>query len=560
MPNVTEEFPEEHIDIPEFKVTMLHENEYLKNTQLNKSLNHIEEQITGDCTPTKSGGIYSDVHNFYINTEKVTFIENADRSYHSYTFQISRPGNDDGPLENLLFSLQPDGTYKTILVAYNLTEDEKRRYFLGNDIDFSGKVSSRVIEDGDLSSLLLKVATTNCVWIIRTWCAGDNHEDGYINGEECPAHRSEVELYCIGGSGSDGGSTGGGSTSAPGEGGTTDPNTGSGGSGGGSGEPSGGNVDDDVTAPTCADCVSYSFMNRLLDLGIKETEPADIIISNPYLIDLSTFLIEGDYISWDRYGGFYYKCQGLWVYVRNNQFYVCDPGAQVWYKAVLRTYSLSGELTNLIGTSALEAAQFVGTYLLPVEDFYILMTGEDFDGLASNQYAAGAFLLLEVIPGTKLLKPVANVLGDATKYFFKYGDNLLDLVKVNGVVKFTDDAVLKLAEKATNNKTSNKVLLGKFFGEDNPLSYRNIAEDGGCCYYNLEKWNELYKLVNYRREEMLKINYKFLDDRLAKGDEIYFSFDPWKADGFLEDEALYLIDLNAKDFEQISNDLWKVIW
>ena len=102
----------------------------------------------------------------------------------------------------------------------------------------------------------------------------------------------------------------------------------------------------------------------------------------------------------------------------------------------------------------------------------------------------------------------------------------MGLIKTSGVVKFTDDAVIKLAEKATKNKTSKKVLLGKFFGKDNPLSYHNIAEDGGYCYYNLDEWNEIHKLVNYSDEEMLKINYKFIDDRLAKGDEIYFSFDP----------------------------------
>ena len=49
---------------------------------------------------------------------------------------------------------------------------------------------------------------------------------------------------------------------------------------------------------------------------------------------------------------------------------------------------------------------------------------------------------------------------------------------------------------------------------------------------------------------------------MALKKEFYLSHEPWKAKNteFLSKEAEYLIDLGAKDFKKIDNDLWKVIW
>ena len=69
--------------------------------------------------------------------------------------------------------------------------------------------------------------------------------------------------------------------------------------------------------------------------------------------------------------------------------------------------------------------------------------------------------MLEVVPGSKCLKPVLDTLGDAAEFLFKYGEEFLRLAKINGVVKFTDDAVQQLAARATRNASSNMVMLGK---------------------------------------------------------------------------------------------------
>ena len=64
------------------------------------------------------------------------------------------------------------------------------------------------------------------------------------------------------------------------------------------------------------------------------------------------------------------------------------------------------------------------------------------------------------------------------------------------------------------------------------------------------------------RTEMWKINKQFIDEQMALGKEFYFSYEPWKAQSheFLSFEAEYLIELGAKDFLQINENTWKVIW
>lgn len=545
---IKEEISEKHIEESEYKITALQNYEYLKNKELSNRLELIQEQIN-PVEKTKSGGIYSNTHNFYINTDNVTYVENESNSYHSYTFHVSRSDNPE-VLENLVFSLKPDGTYKIVLVEYNLDQTEKMLYFLGEEIDFEGKVSSREIEDGDLSSLLLKNATPNCLWVVRTWCAGDNHEGGYVNGVECPAHRSQIEYYCFGGSGSDGGSTfNGGDTG-------TSPNTSTSASGGGSIS----NEFNDVTTPNCTTCVPYSYSGMMLELELRKIMAADIEIPDPYLIDLNSFLKEGQLVSWDMAGGFCYKFKGHFIYVRNGKYYGYDTGLSDWVRVVPSTNSLSAELTRLLGGAVTEAAQFMGSYILPVEDFYILMTGNDFSGFKSNQYATGGFLLLGAIPGTKFLKPVANVMGDATKYFFKYGDNLLGLVKVNGVVKFADSTVQKLAKAATKNADKTKVMLGKYDGGGTSGYVSRAGTD--YTYFDIgeDAWSNLESLVNKNSDEMWKINKQFIDNQKSLNREFYFSHDPKFATGTYLREINYLTNDLKGNVVPINSNTWKIQW
>lgn len=94
-------------------------------------------------------GIHSHEYGFTIHTEYAKLIE-TEEGYRSYTFYIS---NDslDGPMENLLFSLNEEGGYDAYVVRYDFTEEEfplledinnRRIEFLGVDVNY-GEVASR---------------------------------------------------------------------------------------------------------------------------------------------------------------------------------------------------------------------------------------------------------------------------------------------------------------------------------------------------------------------------------------------------------------------------------
>ena len=157
-------------------------------------------------------------------------------------------------------------------------------------------------------------------------------------------------------------------------------------------------------------------------------------------------------------------------------------------------------------------------------------------------------------------------MGNATKYFFKYGDNLLDLVKVNGVVKFTDNTVIRLAPNATKyieNIEPNKVMLGKEFFEET-IPYYQRASDEGYKYFRFsdEEWNGLLNIVNQGSEEMWKINKKFIDDAVRQSNQIYLShnpFDPNVVTRTYKRELDYLKQEYSASFTKINDSLWKVL-
>lgn len=83
-------------------------------------------------------------------------------------------------------------------------------------------------------------------------------------------------------------------------------------------------------------------------------------------------------------------------------------------------------------------------------------------------------------------------------------------------------------------------MLGKF-EDGKSTSYDKIAQEYDAQYYNLDEWDELAK--TYSRDEMWKVNEKFLDIEIASGRDIYLSHDPAKFSGdgsFFAKEIEYL--------------------
>src|SRR5690606_30974507 len=78
---------------------------------------------------------------------------------HSYTFTVYR-ATDGFPLENLLLSLRPDGSYRAFLVEYALPGEETEALFGGAPVDLDGKVSFVPIDAGALVADVFSKVTT----------------------------------------------------------------------------------------------------------------------------------------------------------------------------------------------------------------------------------------------------------------------------------------------------------------------------------------------------------------------------------------------------------------
>ena len=82
-----------------------------------------------------------------VNTDDVVYIEYG--PYHTYTFKINRENAAaDAPVENLILSLEPDGTYKELVKTYNLTQNDWQELSLGNGIDLDGKTTTVEVAKG----------------------------------------------------------------------------------------------------------------------------------------------------------------------------------------------------------------------------------------------------------------------------------------------------------------------------------------------------------------------------------------------------------------------------
>lgn len=93
--------------------------------------------------------VYSSDQSFIIDTGIVKYMQNQDSTYHSYTFPIYRANNNSG-LENLMLSSQDDGTYKTYIVTYELTEQEILNLNNNLPVDLKNKVTHTEFKDEQL--------------------------------------------------------------------------------------------------------------------------------------------------------------------------------------------------------------------------------------------------------------------------------------------------------------------------------------------------------------------------------------------------------------------------
>ncbi|MDN5478679.1 MAG: hypothetical protein L0G39_17270, partial [Chryseobacterium sp.] len=159
-----------------------------------------------------------------VDTDHVIYIENGS-NYHTYTFRIVKENTSENePLENLVLSPLPDGSYKKLIFTYDFTLAEKQNLLNGIPVNTKGKTT---IRDLDASIISSKVA--GCVYEVETFwneCSEGIHNQsnvfawGECTAEIAPSAYTIAYWKCSNGGGSDGTGTGtgeGGST--PGSGG-----------------------------------------------------------------------------------------------------------------------------------------------------------------------------------------------------------------------------------------------------------------------------------------------------------------------------------------------------
>ena len=190
---------------PKLKISKIHKEQIQKNKIINQKLHSFNEKIeTEKKGDNLSKSIYSSQYDFYIETDYATFIENQDGSYHSYTFPIQRT-IDNGLIENLLLSLQADGTYKMFLTSYHLSEQDLDDIESGIEIDFTNKINSNEISDDDLINNVF-AKTYGCVETFYENCSVGGAANGHgpslqTNGSYCSGSDFVIDVTGCGGGG-----------------------------------------------------------------------------------------------------------------------------------------------------------------------------------------------------------------------------------------------------------------------------------------------------------------------------------------------------------------------
>tara|TARA_R110000751_G_scaffold14621_2_gene47196 strand:+ start:88110 stop:89657 length:1548 start_codon:yes stop_codon:yes gene_type:complete len=177
----------------------LNKTEVVSNSLIKQKLNTLNKKPISNVV---NRDVYVEGYDFTISTDGVNYIETENGAYHSYTFKIKR-ANSNGLLENLIFSLQPDGSYKTVLVNYQLTPDQvnKLEQYLPISL-INNTISSTVLDDDNLTLNLLAKETlvadfeAGCLTLFEQICDCNQHtaETGY---SACNCYRQVAWQHCM---------------------------------------------------------------------------------------------------------------------------------------------------------------------------------------------------------------------------------------------------------------------------------------------------------------------------------------------------------------------------
>ena len=172
-------------------------NEAKHKAKLLPELVQVENKFKAKTKNSAFGKTVNYGNGVSIDTDDVIYIENGP-NYHTYTFRINRENAPaDAPVENLVLSPLSDGTYRELLVSYNLTTQEKQQLENGLFVDLTGKVISTELAPGTYGlNLMGKTTSTQCNWVSATVNVKCPCE-GHTLGQECTCPKGKPKQYVI---------------------------------------------------------------------------------------------------------------------------------------------------------------------------------------------------------------------------------------------------------------------------------------------------------------------------------------------------------------------------
>lgn len=218
---------EEKVDRP-VTVSTIPQNQFIDNNRVWSKIGALKTELAEFSKTSQNRTVHSNETGLSIDTDFATYIE-FENGYHSYTFLVTNTPAGEG-LQNILLSLQDDGSYKEFLVHYNITDDEIVRLDDGEIVNLINRYTMTEIEGGFSEQLFSKVLfQDDCTLMeyIPDTCSSGNHvygeaceydeDDGNPNTNPAP-NSGEItitELLCAPGGNPQGGEPSNGGTPPP---------------------------------------------------------------------------------------------------------------------------------------------------------------------------------------------------------------------------------------------------------------------------------------------------------------------------------------------------------
>ncbi|OBX23567.1 MULTISPECIES: hypothetical protein [Bizionia] len=169
----------EEIIIKPITISSIQRNQVAQNKEVWNKIERIKTELTVFNASYQNRTVYSDGTGLSLETDFATLIQ-FENGYHSYTFLVNNTPEGEG-LQNVLLSLQEDGSYKEFLVHYNITDQEIELLDNGQEVDFVDRLTITEIDGGfsdQLFSRLFYEDDCKRVDFQPNTCSSGNHEYG----------------------------------------------------------------------------------------------------------------------------------------------------------------------------------------------------------------------------------------------------------------------------------------------------------------------------------------------------------------------------------------------